>query len=252
MDDFYRFTLLTLYLLSPLTILPLQTITAPYGRHFRRGWGPSIPPSLAWLLMESPTVWLSALLLPLGRHRLHPKSLLLCSAFLLHYTHRTLIYPLRLRRKGRPLRRPFPLSVAALAFSFNLLNTYVQIRWVSHFADYDRLPWWLILVGSAVFAAGMAVNVWSDLVLVGLKGEEGEYKVPKGGLFEWVCCPNYLGEMVEWLGWAVMTWSWAGFGFFSYTCANLGPRARAHRRWYLEKFGEEFPASRKAVVPFVY
>ncbi|KAK1321265.1 Steroid 5-alpha-reductase DET2 [Acorus calamus] len=105
MDDFYRFTLLTLYLLSPLTVLRLQTLTAPYGCHFRRGWGPSIPPSLAWFLMESPTIWFSALLLPLGRHRLHPKSLLLSSAFLLHYTHCTLIYPLRLRRNHRrPLR----------------------------------------------------------------------------------------------------------------------------------------------------
>lgn len=80
----------------------------------------------------------------------------------------------------------------------------------------------------------------------------GGYKIPRGGLFEWVSCPNYLGEILEWAGWAVMTWSWAGLGFFVYTCANLVPRAMANHRWYLEKFGGDYPNNRKAVVPLLY
>lgn len=103
-----------------------------------------------------------------------------------------------------------------------------------------------------VFASGMAVNVWADMVLVGLKSEGGGYKIPRGGWFELVSCPNYFGEILEWLGWALMTWSWPGFGFFMYTCANLVPRARANHVWYLEKFAEDYPKSRKAVIPFVY
>lgn len=48
------------------------------------------------------------------------------------------------------------------------------------------------------------------------RGRHGGYKTPRGGLFEWVSCPNYfgVGETLEWLGWALMTWSRAGFGFF--------------------------------------
>jgi steroid 5-alpha-reductase len=96
----------------------------------------------------------------------------------------------------------------------------------------------------------MRINMWADTVLLGLKREGGGYKVPRGGWFELVSCPNYFGEMVEWLGWAVMTWSWAGFSFFLFTCSNLVPRACAHHKWYLKKFGEDYPNNRKAVIPF--
>lgn len=108
-------------------------------------------------------------------------------------------------------------------------------------------------MGLGVFGFGMWMNVKSDAVLVGLKsGGGGGYKIPRGGWFEAVSCPNYLGEIVEWLGWAVMTWSWAGLGFWVYTCANLVPRAYANHKWYLEKFKEDYPMNRKAVIPYLY
>ncbi|XP_059298253.1 steroid 5-alpha-reductase DET2 isoform X2 [Lycium ferocissimum] len=101
-------------------------------------------------------------------------------------------------------------------------------------------------------SGGMVVNVWADGVLLGLKSEGVGYKIPRSGLFEYVSSPNYLGEIVEWLGWALMTWSWAGLAFFVYTCANLVPRAVSNHKWYLEKFGEDYPKNRKAVFPFLY
>lgn len=147
------------------------------------------------------------------------------------------------------------MSMAAMAFGFNLLNAYLQARWVSHYKDFDGDGWrfwWRFVIGVVVFVGGMWLNISSDKVLVGLKKQGGGYKVPKGGWFEFVSCPNYFGEVAEWFGWAVMTWSWAGLGFFLYTCANLVPRARANHRWYLDKFGEDYPKHRKAVIPFLY
>jgi protein-S-isoprenylcysteine O-methyltransferase Ste14 len=66
-----------------------------------------------------------------------------------------------------------------------------------------------------------------------------------------VTCPNYLGEIIEWLGFALATWSLAGLAFALYTAANLGPRALANHRWYRERF-PDYPERRKALVPFLF
>jgi protein-S-isoprenylcysteine O-methyltransferase Ste14 len=103
----------------------------------------------------------------------------------------------------------------------------------------------------ALFAAGYALNRRSDRTLRTLRapGETG-YRIPRGGGFRWVSSPNYLGEIVEWLGWALATWSPAGLAFAVYTAANLAPRAVDNHRWYREKF-PDYPADRRALVPYV-
>ncbi|WCJ28419.1 3-oxo-5-alpha-steroid 4-dehydrogenase family protein [Euphorbia peplus] len=255
----FHYSLLAFYLIGPPTFISLRFLQAPYGKHNRPGWGPTISPPLAWFLMESPTLWLTLLLFPYGRHATNFKALILMAPYLIHYFHRTCIYPLRLllntkNRIAKPTNG-FPASVALMAFVFNLLNAYLQSRFVSHYKeDYndDGWFWWRFVIGLSIFVLGMWINIWSDRVLVGLKKEGGGYKVPRGGWFEVVSCPNYSGELVEWLGWSVMTWSWVGFGFFLYTFANLVPRAFANHKWYLNKFGEDYPKKRKAVIPFLY
>jgi protein-S-isoprenylcysteine O-methyltransferase Ste14 len=82
------------------------------------------------------------------------------------------------------------------------------------------------------------------------KPGEGGYTIPRGWLYEYVSCPNYLGEILVWCGWAIATWSLAGLAFALYTAANVGPRALAHHRWYLREF-EDYPRQRKALIPFV-
>jgi len=32
-------------------------------------------------------------------------------------------------------------------------------------------------------------------------------------MFRWVSCPSYLGEITEWVGWAIMTFSIPGLVF---------------------------------------
>ncbi|KAK7294634.1 hypothetical protein RJT34_17524 [Clitoria ternatea] len=254
-ESLFHNSLLILYLSAPPTFFSLTFLQAPYGKHHRPGWGPNLPPPLAWFLMESPTLWFTLFLFPHGQHSSDPKAITLITPFLFHYLNRTLLYPLRLlAAPSTKTASGFPLSIALMAFAFNLLNTYVQASWVSHYKDYNggEVFWWRFCFGLVVFLCGFGINVWADRVLLRLKSEGKGYVVPKGGLFEVVSCPNYFGEILEWLGWAVMTWSWAGLGFFVYTFANLGPRARANHRWYLEKFGEDYPKKRKAVIPYLY
>ena len=79
---------------------------------------------------------------------------------------------------------------------------------------------------------------------------KNRYKIPRGGPYRLVSCPNYLGEMVEWGGWALLTWSMPGLAFAAWTAANLLPRAMTHHRWYQDKF-PDYPRERRAVIPFL-
>ena len=60
-----------------------------------------------------------------------------------------------------------------------------------------------------------------------------------------------LGEILEWLGFALAGRSLPGAAFAAFTFANLAPRGAAHHQWYLKRF-EDYPRGRRAVIPFVW
>ncbi len=236
--------------LAVATMLALTFISAPYGRHKRKGWGPSMPARLAWVVMESPPVLVFAGVYLVGEHRAALVPLLLLTCWQVHYVNRMVIYPLRMRSSATGM----PVWVVVMGVVFNTLNAYINARWVSHLGSYAA-DWLLdprFLVGVAIFVGGMAINLHSDSLLRRLRkpGETG-YKIPRGGLFRWISCPNYLGEIVEWIGWAIASWSPAGLAFAVYTAANVGPRAVSHHRWYREQF-EDYPPERRALIPFLF
>ncbi|KAL9667543.1 hypothetical protein QQ045_001904 [Rhodiola kirilowii] len=82
-----------------------------------------------------------------------------------------------------------------MVFGFDCLNAYLQARSLANYEDYEANEWlwWRFVVGLVVFGFGMRMNVKSDVVLVGLKSGSGGYKILRGGWFEAVTCPNYLG-----------------------------------------------------------
>ncbi|MBW7936881.1 MAG: DUF1295 domain-containing protein, partial [Flavobacteriales bacterium] len=92
------------------------------------------------------------------------------------------------------------------------------------FADYPE-NWvydYRFIIGIVLFVIGVAVNWYSDTRLIHLRkpGETG-YVIPQGWLFKYISCPNLFGEVIEWLGYAILTWSLAGTVFFIWTFANL-------------------------------
>ena len=166
-----------------------------------------------------------------------------------HYLNRTFVYPFRTRTTGKKM----PVLVVGSGFLFNVINAYVNARFVSQIGQYglDWLSDPRFLAGLAIFLAGLVLNIHSDNILLRLRkpGAAG-YAIPRGGAFRWVSCPNYLGELLEWAGWALATWSLGGLAFFVYAVANLVPRARSNHRWYRGRF-EDYPKSRWAVIPRV-
>ncbi|XP_032816199.1 3-oxo-5-alpha-steroid 4-dehydrogenase 1 isoform X4 [Petromyzon marinus] len=106
--------------------------------------------------------------------------------------------------------------------------------------------------GAVLWLAGLLINLHSDHILRNLRkpGETG-YKIPRGGMFEFVSGANFFGEMVEWLGFAIACCTLQAWAFSVFSITVIGPRSVHHHKWYLEKF-EDYPKKRKAVIPFLY
>jgi 3-oxo-5-alpha-steroid 4-dehydrogenase 1 len=248
--EVYSWLLMAWVGVAACVFIALQFLTAPYGRHARPGWGRTIHRTAGWVIMESPAVIVFvACFLVSGRR--DPGSVVFLLLWLLHYVYRAFIYPFRLR--GGQLR--MPVSVMAMAFVFNVMNGYLQGRGIFTLGPARGVEWFAdprFIGGVALFLGGYALNQQSDAILRALRapGESG-YRIPYGGAHGLVSCPNYFGELVEWLGWAMLTWSPAGLAFFLWTAANLLPRARSHHHWYLERF-PDYPRDRKAVIPWLY
>jgi 3-oxo-5-alpha-steroid 4-dehydrogenase 1 len=244
--------LMALLAISVVTFLALNFVSAPYGRHGRMGWGKGIGARWGWLIMESPAVFVIALCFIFGSTPVSVVSVIFLAMWELHYVQRTFIFPL-LMRVGSG--RPFPLLLVFMAMVFNTLNGYLNGRYLFYFAPAYGAAWIVdprFIVGLALFLAGFVINLHADHVLRHLRAPgETDYKIPRGGLFEYVSSANYFGELVEWTGWAVVTWSLPGLAFAVFTAANLIPRARSHHAWYRSHF-PDYPKRRRAILPFIY
>ena len=223
---------------------------APYGRFTTSSWGRDIPSRLGWILMESPSVLVMLVFVFLLDVSIELVPAIFIGIWLLHYTHRTFIWPFRAQIKYKRM----PLIVAIMGFIFNVINASIQAFWIIRITTYD-ISWlysFPFIIGLLMFFVGMYINVSSDNILMSLRKNNGNgYHIPHGFLFNKVTSPNYFGEIIEWLGWAIMTWNLAGLLFFLWTFANLFPRALSNHKWYKEKF-EDYPEERKIIFPNLY
>lgn len=228
----------------------LRSVGSPYGRYSPQWPGIRVPARPAWFIQELPSMaWpLYEYIRPAAARLGNLPNRVLLAMFLIHYVQRTLVFPV-LIRGGKPTL----LVTFVLAFLFCTFNGYVQSRYLSQFAVYaeDWVTHPCFLTGFALWLVGMVINIHSDHILRNLRkpGETG-YKIPRGGLFEYVSAANYFGELVEWCGFALASWSLQGVVFALFTLSTLLTRAKQHHQWYHEKF-EDYPKSRKILIPFV-
>jgi len=142
-----------------------------------------------------------------------------------------------------------------MAFIFNLLNGYVQGENLIQNSMYSQdIFWshWNVLIGVSMFFVGFLIHVISDqLILKQKRLAGGKYIIPNGFLFTRISNPNYFGEIIQWLAWALILNSLASWSFFIFTFANLWPRAVANHKWYHSKF-PDYPSERKIIIPFIF
>lgn len=248
---FFNRLIIAWIILALIIFVVLIFINAPYGRHTRKGWGLTIDSRFAWMLMESISPIGFAICFALGSNsRTLPLVLFLCM-WEAHYIHRAFIYPFSLNS----IVKRMPVLIIVFALIFNAGNAYLNGRYLFTFAPTYTSKWLTdprFIAGAMLFIAGFIVNRRADHILRSLRVPgEHDYKIPYGELYQWVSCPNYLGEILIWVGWAIATWSLPGTAFALWTIANLAPRARAHHKWYKEHF-PGYPPERKALLPGIW
>lgn len=252
MNEYFTLFLIVMAAIAAIIFIVLYFVEAGYGMLFDRKWGLPIPNKIAWVCMEAPVFLVMLWLWGHSERQFETVPLLFFLFFELHYVQRSFIFPLLIKGKSK-----MPAGIMLMGITFNLLNGYMQGEWLFYLAPADMYSTeWLytpqFITGTILFFAGMGINLHSDHIIRHLRkpGDTHHY-LPKGGMFDYVTSANYFGEIVEWCGFAILTWSASGAVFAWWTIANLVPRANAIYLKYKSKFGDEI-GNRKRVIPFIY
>jgi len=164
-----------------------------------------------------------------------------------------------------------PFLTCFMAFLFCLFNGFFQAHNIIHSAHYKNSDLFSpsFIVGLLLYVFGLAVNLDSDGRLRQLRSKKVKrddlsalqtnenkpktrYSIPRGGFFELVSAANYFGEICEWWGFALAAKLIpSSIWFAGFTTIFLGLRGIDNHRFYRETFGDSYPSSRKAVIPFM-
>ena len=109
---------LNIWIAIAIIIFPLQIfVSAPYGRHTKTTWGPMFSNQLGWVIMEAwalITFWLVYMEYFCANYY----AFFFAGLYSLHYIHRSFIFPLRTKTKGKEM----PFVIALFALLFNSIN----------------------------------------------------------------------------------------------------------------------------------
>ncbi|KAI8849073.1 3-oxo-5-alpha-steroid 4-dehydrogenase-domain-containing protein [Chytridium lagenaria] len=236
LDAAYDYCIQGIFTFGILFFFTLLFIKAPFGRFVSTTFGPTIPGKWGWIIFEVvPVIVFPASFLLNSKGSFNPVTIILTSSFLTHYLNRSIVYVLRAHSIS-----PTSISVVLSAILFNIPNAFVN-GYATSSQPSTRLSDPTLYLGLLIFLTGMFINISSDNTLfrlrapnsTGIKVEKNGrvYRIPSGGMFNYVSCANYFGEILEWVGWAVASSNWAGAAFAFFTFTNLFPRALATHRW---------------------
>lgn len=250
-------------IIAVIVFVSLYFVEAGYGMLVSSRWGKLINNKVAWFFMEAPVFVAMAIIWASSPHRLDLVPLVFFLIFELHYFQRVFVFPFLMKGKSK-----MPVGIMLMGVCFNCLNAVMQGYWIFyesyrinysvfglHYTDAQWLYSPQFIAGTLLFFAGFFVNLRSDYIIRHLRKspEDTNHYLPKGSMFNYVTSANYCGELMEWLGFAILTWSLAGLVFFIWTFANLVPRANTLYHRYQSEFKDEMDGKKlKRVIPFIY
>jgi 3-oxo-5-alpha-steroid 4-dehydrogenase 1 len=234
----------------------------------------NLPGKWAWAGMECVgfiTVLYCMFTIPdqLGLDSLPWGNWTMAGVYTIHYVYRALIFPW-----AQPTMSPIHISVFLAAFAWNIVNGLSIGGWAAGYGPQTAADWggrlYNIEIGLVIWGWGLLANMFHDDDLREIRRStmrrrkeqakkdgkpvesvEKLYMLPKNGLFHYVLYAHYFCEWIEWTGFFIIGgWNCVpARSFLLNEIATMLPRALSGKRWYIEKFGEEKVANRKAIIP---
>ena len=253
-SEFFNYLIWGMISMAAVVFISLYFVTAGYGQFRTRQWGWSIDNKVAWTLMEAPVFLVMLAIWWLSPLKWQMPQLVLFGLFQLHYFQRSFVFPWLMTGRSQ-----MPVAIMLMGITFNMINGLMQGGGLYWFPNPDfqegtaYLLRWNALLGILLFVIGLAINWHSDHVIRHLR-QPGDTRhfLPQKGMYRYVTSANYLGELMEWVGFAFAANTLVAWVFPIWTAANLVPRAHAIYKRYCQEFGRKAVGNRKRVIPFVY
>ncbi|SZF03623.1 unnamed protein product [Blumeria hordei] len=174
-----------------------------------------------------------------------------CTMIVLHFLKREIetIFVHKFSLSTMPLRNIFKNSAHYWIGSGVVLAYYVY-----HPASYTQLESETInyvnMVGVALYIFGEISNAHAHLTLSRLRSKGGtERGVPRGYGFEWVTCPNYLFEIIAWIGINLVTKSISTIIFIVIAWAQMHLWAKKKEKALRAEFPDTYKKKRNVIFP---
>ena len=223
-------------------------VDLPYGRQRRRAKAAVLDGRAAWVMMEAPAALAMGLMYAVSGRRALDSAVAFLLLWEAHYAYRVLIYPLLVRPAGRGFPVALVPVVALLNAAHGFANGYYLFMLPFTYGPAAFASAFFV-AGVMLFVLGAALHIRSDLILRDL-AEQGGYGVPDGRPFRLVSSPNYLGALVQWIGWALLARSLPAYASAWVVACSLLPRALAHHRWY-RRHHPGYRSERRALLPWL-
>ncbi|KAL0941254.1 steroid alpha reductase family protein [Colletotrichum truncatum] len=109
------------------------------------------------------------------------------------------------------------------------------------------------VLGTIVFLFGEASNALVHLNLASLRTRGGtERQIPRGYGFSLVTCPNYMFEIISWIGVVIASRSWAVLFFIVCGAFQMSQWAKGKERAYRKEFPETYKKKKFVLLPGIY
>jgi very-long-chain enoyl-CoA reductase len=173
--------------------------------------------------------------------------------FTLHFVKRELetIYVHRFGNETMPLRNIFKNSGYYWMFAAWIAHVTLHPQYTVPASSSRRI------LGVGLFVICELLNMKTHMDLRNLRPAGTRIRrVPRGILFNLVSCPNYLFEILSWVGFTLASQSVASAVFTVVGAAQMTVWAIAKHRRYRKEFDgqdgrEMYPKNRKILIPFV-